>query len=98
MKDLVEIINMAIQILSIISIPLSLLIWIVLGFKPSNERQKEKSTTKKQLVICFLFVFVALPLAYFIGGVATDSANDWETARPLFWRGFSFITVFPLFC
>ncbi|MEH7073633.1 hypothetical protein [Neobacillus drentensis] len=98
MKDIVEMIYSYIQMAFFLSAPLAFLIWIVLGFKRKTDRKKEKDTTKTQLILCTIFIVVASPIAFFIGGMATDSADDSDPIGLMFLQGFSFIMAYPLFC
>ncbi|MBT2730672.1 hypothetical protein J7E63_28065 [Bacillus sp. ISL-75] len=71
------------------------LIWICKGFKTGGDLQKEKGTTSKQLWISVGLVFLCLPMALIIGGMATDSPSSTVVQ---FWEAFFAIEGLPLLC
>ncbi|GAB6767713.1 hypothetical protein BC2903_53930 [Bacillus cereus] len=73
------------------SISIALIIWIALGFGKGGDIQ----TTYRQIVLSIFLVGICLPIAFFIGAMATDSGVN-ITLK--FWQGFLFIEGVPLLC
>ncbi|WP_063260941.1 hypothetical protein [Bacillus cereus] len=75
--------------------PITLLIWITLGFRREGNIQKKRKVTIVQIVISTILFFACLPMGLFVGGMASYTSSDTIVQ---FCLGFLFAEGIPLLC
>ncbi|KZD66326.1 hypothetical protein [Bacillus cereus] len=85
----------SIALLFAYGIPVIQLVKIVRGFKQGGDIKQKMRDTVLQIKVSTLIVIVYLPIALFIGGMATDAPSS---TMVQFWQGFFLMAGIPLLC